>query len=290
MTEGENSMTTRLVAPCIATGVVLAIIGLTVPFAVAQFPVPGYEGKNPIGPDRRVINRTEIPRLADGHPNFTGVWAGPGFSHKVGLDDTDNPGVARYDQKLFPPFVPGGEKLFYQPDTGDLLHDDPTALCLPDGYPREALTGYPTEIIHVPGFMIWRYEYMHFDKVVPTDGRPHPKNVELTFMGDSVARWEGDTLVLDTIGLKAWPIDASASPSHWHSDALHVIDRIRYIDPMTAEWVETIDDPKIFTRPFSVTFQMKLHPTWTILEQICEENNRCMGGTCTASDAQKTSK
>src|SRR2546427_3334877 len=86
--------------------------------------------------------RASIPRTADGHPDFTGVWAGPGFSHKVGLNDTDVPGVGRFEEKNFPPYVPGGETRFLEKNTGDNLHDDPTALCLPDGYPREALTGY----------------------------------------------------------------------------------------------------------------------------------------------------
>jgi len=74
------------------------------------------------------------------------------------------------------------------------------------------------------------YEYMHFFRVIPID-KPHPDDVELTFMGDAVAKWDGDTLVIDTIGLKSWPISAS---NQWHSDALHTLERLHHIDAATS--------------------------------------------------------
>jgi hypothetical protein len=235
--------------------------------------------------------RSSIPRTADGKPDFTGVWAGPGFTHRVGPGDTDTPRVSNFDPKNFAAFKPGGEALFMQKETGDVLHDDPTAKCLPDGFPREVLAPYATQILQYPGVVIFLYEYMHFFRVIPTDGRPHPKDVELTFMGDSSGHWEGDTLVVDTIGLREWTLDATTNPAtRYHTDALHVIERIQYTDPMTASYRITIDDPKIFTAPWSQDFGMKLHPTWKLYEQVCEENNRCEGGKCTDSDAQKGSK
>ena len=238
-----------------------------------------------------IPTRASIPRTSDGKPDFTGVWAGPGFSHRVGPGDTDAPTVRNFDSKLFPPFVPGGEALFNQKPTGDVLHDDPTALCLPDGHPREILAPYATEILQFPGVVIIHYEYMHFFRTIHTDGRPHPKDVDLTYEGDSTGHWEGDTLVIDTIGLKQYPLDAATNPYvRYHSDALHVIERIQYTDPMTASYVITNDDPKIFTKPWSQEFAMKLHPTWKLYEQVCEENNRCEGGHCAGSEAQKGSK
>src|SRR2546423_2253075 len=128
--------------------------------------------------------RQSIPRTSDGKPDFTGVWAGPGFSHQVGPGDTDAPTVRNFDSKLFPPFMPGGEALFNQKPTGDVLHDDPTALCLPDGHPREILAPYATEFLQFPGVVIIHYEYMHFFRTIHTDGRPHPKDVDLTYEGD----------------------------------------------------------------------------------------------------------
>jgi hypothetical protein len=155
--------------------------------------------------------------------------------------------------------------------------------------PRQIFSPYAQQWIQAPGMMVVLYEYMHFFRTIPADGRPHAKNLEPTWMGDSVARWEGDTLVIDTIGLKEWVLDAThdANGSRWHSDALHLIERLRYIDPMTVSYEVTVDDPKIFTASWSEQYQMKLHPTWSLYEFVCEENDRCRAGNCSPSDAQK---
>ncbi len=84
-------------------------------------------------------------------------------------------------------------------------------------------------------------------------------------------------LLFSPVGLREWTLSAS---NGWHSDALHTVERLKHIDPTTVSYEITIDDPKIFTHPWSQTFQMKLHPTWSLLEQVCEENNRCQGGNC----------
>ena len=106
-------------------------------------------------------------------------------------------------------FKPGGKEIFYQKWTGNLAHDDPQSLCLPIGFPRIALSPYAQQILQPPGYVVIFYEYNHNFRIIPTDGRPHDKNVELTWMGDAVGHWEGDTLVVDTIGLKEWPLAAN---------------------------------------------------------------------------------
>jgi hypothetical protein len=229
------------------------------------------------------LAQDKIPRL-NGKPNFTGVWAGPAFTHVVGPGDTDTPRVTNFDRKKMAPFQPGAEARFFQPATGDVRHDDPTELCLPDGHPREVLAPYATQFLQTPDAVIILYEYMHFFRVIPIN-KPHPPDVELTFMGDAVAKWDGDTLVIDTIGLREWPLSAS---NGWHSDTLHTIERLRFTDATTASYEITIDDPKIFTAPWSQEFQMKRHPTWKLYEQVCEENNRCEAGKCAPSNLQKT--
>src|SRR5262249_443746 len=108
-----------------------------------------------------------IPRMPDGKPNFTGVWAGPAFAHNVGANDTDPPVVTNLDPKRMAPFLPGAEGRFRQRPNGDLRHDDPTALCLPDGHPREALAPYAQQIVQTPDTVVWLYEYMHFFRVIP---------------------------------------------------------------------------------------------------------------------------
>ena len=118
----------------------------------------------------------------------------------------------------------------------------------------------------------------------------------MTWMGNSVGKWEGDTLVIDTVGLKEWPFagdepgrgaNAGVKIVPYHSDALHVVERLKHIDASTVSYEITIDDPKIFTRPWSQVFQMKLHPTWKIFEFVCEENNRCEAGKCVGADVQR---
>jgi hypothetical protein len=225
-----------------------------------------------------------IPRTADGKPDFSGVWAGPGFTHRVGPGDTDSPRVTTYDTSKMSPFKAGGQAFMDRKATGNEVTDDPTASCLPNGLTRQILSPYAQQWIQASGTLVILYEYMHFFRVIPLNGRPHSKDVESTWMGDSVAKWEGDTLVIDTVGLKEWMLDATHD-SHpdllrIHSDQLHFIERLRYIDPTTVSYQTTIDDPQIFTAPWSQEFQMKLHPTWKILEFVCEENNRCLNGQC----------
>ena len=232
-----------------------------------------------------------IPRTKDGKPDFTGVWAGPGFTHQVGPGDTDSPRVTTYDTSKMTAFKPGGQASMDRKATGIPVVDDPTASCLPNGLTRQILSPYAQQWIQAQGTLVILYEYMHFFRVIPLDARAHSKDVDSTWMGDSVAKWEGDTLVIDTVGLKEWMLDATHD-SHpdllrIHSDQLHVIERLRYTDPTTVSYQITIDDPKIFTSPWSQDFQMKMHPTWKVLEFVCEENNRCLNGQCKASDVQK---
>ena len=257
-------------------------ISLLVPIpAASQGRVPGYESIKPLGPNGEVIPRRAIPRAANGKPDFTGVWAGPGYSHQVGPYDTDIPRIARIDPKAFPPFKPGGESFFFQPHNGDLAHDDPTSVCLPSGISRLIFTFLPQQWIQAPDHMVVIYESQHFPRVIPigAPNRPHSDfDGEKTWMGDAIGWWEGATFVIDTIGIREWQWDVSG---RWHSDQLHMIERLTYTDPMTVRYDMTFDDPAILTKPLTPqTFGMKLHPTWRIMEHVCEENNRCEAGKC----------
>ena len=126
--------------------------------------------------------------------------------------------------------------------------------------------------------------------MVPLDNRPHRKDLEPTFYGDPVGRWEGDTLVIDTTGFKRWSLDdyfySNPKEFRMHSDAFHTIERLSWKDDNTILYQFTVDDPKIFTKPWSQDFQMVLRPDWEkqgLLEYVCEENNRCQGGHCDSS-------
>jgi hypothetical protein len=233
-----------------------------------------------------------IPRTQDSKPNFTGIWAGPGFAHTG--KPTDDATVRLYTDKNMAPIKPGGKALLYRTHTGDIRIDDPTAICLPNGLTRQIPSPYAQQWIQTPDLLIILYEYMHFFRVIPfgPPNRAHASVAEPTYMGDSVAWWEGDTLVIDTVGLKEWLLDAfhpDDGGSRWHSDRLHVVERITFTDRTNASYDVTIDDPAIFEAPWVEKWQMQLKPGWQIFEFVCEENDRCRAGNCTDSDAQKSS-
>jgi len=239
----------------------------------------------------RPVFAQTIPRAADGKPDFSGVWAGPAFDHKIRSDDTAAAAVTIYNPNNFPPVKPGGDALLRRKLSGNFLIDDPTAFCLPNGLTRQILAPYPQQWFQIPGSMAVLYEYMHFFRVIPigAPNRPHGTNLDQTWMGDSIGWWEGETFVIDTVGLKEWVLDAALDKTgeegHWHSDAAHVVERLKFVEPTLVSYAITIDDPKIFTAPWSQEFQMRLHPKWKLLEYVCEENNRCVGGKC--ADVQK---
>ena len=106
---------------------------------------------------------------------------------------------------------------------------------------------------------------------IHTDGRDHPKDLLPTWLGDSIGKWDGDTLVVDTVGFndKTW-IDNTGLP---HSDALHLVERLRRVSHDVLQLDITVDDPKAYTKPWSVQRVFDLKPDWEIGELICEDNN-----------------
>ena len=232
-----------------------------------------------------------IPRAPDGRPDFTGVWAGPGFAHTG--KPTDSATVRRYTEAKMAPVKPEGRSLLNRPYTGNVRLDDPTAVCLPNGLTRQIPSPYAQQWIQTPDKLVILYEYMHFFRVIPfgASNRAHAPDIEPTYMGDSIAWWDADTLVIDTVGLNEWLLDAyhpEDGGSRWHSNRLHVVERIRFTDPTNASYDVTIDDPAIFEAPWAENWAMQLKPTWKILEFVCDDNDRCRAGNCTESDAQKT--
>jgi hypothetical protein len=150
--------------------------------------------------------------------------------------------------------------------------DTDAANCLPPGMPGVMNQPYPIQILVTPGEVtIIQEAYMQV-RHVHTDGRDHPADPDLTFNGDSIGHWEGDTLVVDTVGVKGDTVyDVSAAP---HSDKVHEIERIRRISPTQIEDVMTIEDPVAFTKPWVVVRRYDLKADWHIQEYVCEDNNR----------------
>ncbi|MEO8306898.1 MAG: hypothetical protein ABI616_02525 [Pseudomonadota bacterium] len=151
--------------------------------------------------------------------------------------------------------------------------DDLTADCLPAGMPHQLTVPYPFELMQTLGRVTFLYEYDSAVRRVPTDGsvaKADPDKV--TFFGDSYGHWEGDTLVVDTINVRAeTQLDFTGIP---HSDALRITERWRRKDAKTLENTITLTDPKAYAEPFTTTRIYQLKPKWKIAEYVCEENNR----------------
>jgi len=192
-------------------------------------------------------------RTADGKPDLSGVW---------------NPGLtfAMIGQV---PLQPWAEAL-YKERRANLSKDDPEGHCLPAGVPR--ISPFPYKIVQTPKLVVILDEgNVHSYRQFFLDGRDHPKDLHPLWMGDSIARWDGDTLVVDTIGFndKTW-LNGQGLP---HSDQLHVIERYRRLDAGHLEIEITLEDPKAFTRPHTFKRTHTLLPTWEIHEYICNEFN-----------------
>jgi hypothetical protein len=149
--------------------------------------------------------------------------------------------------------------------------NDPATKCFPPGVPRiyGSRLGAPFEIMQVPGRVMMYFEYDHFVRQIFMDGRQHPADLNPTWLGDSIGRWEGNTLVVDTVGFndKTW-LDGAGHP---HSGALHVVERMRRTSRDTLTNDITIDDPKAYIKPWVAHMIFELKPDWNITEYVCED-------------------
>jgi hypothetical protein len=147
--------------------------------------------------------------------------------------------------------------------------NDPVYKCFPPGTPRIYFHPFPMEIIQTPGRVLMFFEYDHLVRQIYTDGRPHRDDLPASWLGDSTGRWEGDTLVVETVNFndQTW-IDRRGVP---HSDQLKVTERIRRIDAKSLQVDITIEDPIAFTRPWAAQRFFTL-TDWHIAEMSCMDN------------------
>src|SRR5579864_325787 len=160
--------------------------------------------------------------------------------------------------------------------------NDPILQCFPPGVPRIYLIrGEPVEIANIPGRVLMLFEYDHYVRNIYTDGRQHPKDLNPSWMGDSIGKWDGDTLVVDTVGFndKTW-LDNDGHP---HTEDLHVVERLRRVNHDTLTIDTTIEDPKAYTKPWGGRATYELKPDWNLGEMVCADN-------VTYSDMQKKSE
>ncbi len=214
-------------------------------------------------------------RTPDGHPDLSGVYLAPGYGPGDPKSRTGEGYAHNIARDLNPgdvPMLPWAEKL-YKERFGNESKDDPEGFCLPMGTPR--VNPYPWKIVQTGKLMVILYEgNVHSYRQIFLD-RPHDKNVEDSWWGDSIGHWEGDTLVVDTVGLndKAW-LDADGHP---RTTKAHIIER--FTRPELAKMTVdiTIDDPGAYSKPWNVHEVAQLAPGWEIMEYICNENQDANG-------------
>jgi len=216
-----------------------------------------------------------VPRTADGKPDLSGVWQGGSLSFAIGEAN-----AARVAPAGGAPAAPAKPQAApYQEWAAKKVQefrdrrgiDDPMARCLMVGIPRITSMPMPFQITQVPGQVLFLYEAFHSFRIIPTDGRKHPDDIESSFMGDTVAHWEGDTLVVDVIGFndKTW----LSTVGSFHSDKLHVTERYTRVDFDTITYDVTMEDPEVFTGPWKQRSTIRLRPNERVREYECGENN-----------------
>ena len=266
------------------TGAAVMIAALSVSVS-AQWPRREPPGV-PKGADGRVNLVAAAPRAPDGKPDLGGVWEVSPRREAPGGAPAGRPPLAVFANigVNFPeglPFQPWAAELSRK-RVANQRYDNPDALCLPQGPLQYHLDPQPREIIHTPRKTLIVYESNYGLRTIYTDGRALPKQGEPQpyWHGYSVGRWEGDTFVVESNNFRgvqggnaadAW-LDQMGSP---YTDALQLTERFRRVNFGNMEIDVTIDDPKAYTRPFTVGVEHRIVADgWEMTEFICHENQK----------------
>ena len=201
--------------------------------------------------------------------DFSGVWA---LSPKQGRTYDPDAGL-KQQPPLNPVWLAEWQKTRARQRAGQKVWD-PLGHCLPPGMPHTMSGSYPMEILMTPGRVNLLTELYNETRRIWTDGRQHPPadEIEYTYVGDSVGHWEGDTLVIDTVGVRAESVlDVTFLP---HSDQVHFIERVRLNGKNELDWTITMEDPLVYSKPWTVTrIFVRAPPGEGVREFVCAENN-----------------
>jgi hypothetical protein len=217
-------------------------------------------------------------------PDFTGVWEIPLGGGGVrgggragaapGAAPAATPGRAGRGRGMAPAPALTPEyaaKAQEAARTAARAEDNPSANCLPPGMPGIMGQPYPIEVLMTPGLVTIVIEAYTQVRHIYTDGRPLPEDPDPSFDGTSIGHWDGDTLVVETVGFEQVPRGINFP----YSDKMKIVERFKLSDPDTLNIETTILDPLALTQPFSMGNRVfKRHRSWTIAEYVCEENNR----------------
>jgi hypothetical protein len=222
-----------------------------------NYPTPGV----PRLPGGKPNLNAPAPRTSDGKPDLSGVWNGPG--------------AGSYDRNIARDLKPGDvqpwAEAVYQQRVRDMGKGAPRANCLPDPFPYYHMVDV-ARFVQTPALIVVLYQGTtnSVHRTIFTDGRDLPQDPNPAWMGYSVGHWDGDTLVVDTTGFndRSW-LDIEGHP---HTEALHITERFHRRDFGHMDLEMTIDDPKTFTRPFTLKIAKTLEPDTDLLESVCEND------------------
>jgi len=240
---------------------VAAVIFLAIALAAqwVQFPTPNV----PRLPDGKPNLGAPAPKSPDGHPDLSGVWV-PRGRYIVDLAQDLKPGDVS--------FQPWAEAVYkHRVDT--LGKDDPQAHCVLSGTPRENAITYPYKILNTTNReIVILYEALHSYRQIFMDGRELPKDPNPSWMGYSIGRWDGDALVVESKGFPdgIW-LDNNGHPG---TESLRLTERFRRRDFGHIDLQVTVDDPKAYMKPWTVTIPLLALPDGELIEYACDENEK----------------
>jgi hypothetical protein len=204
-----------------------------------------------------------VPKLADGKPDLSGLYMAEKGVRLVGAVQP----------------APGAEKFRVETRADDL---GTGIQCLPPGVPAAAMLPFPLQIVHTPQTFVVMYEAYHQFRIAPVGGE-HAEYLAPAYMGHSVARWDGDTLVVDVRGFNAKTVIAG----YRHTEDLRVVEHFRRTAFGTIDYDATVTDPHVFAAPLKFAGTLELHPEWEIGEYVCTENNQDYDALFEAKSAPK---
>jgi hypothetical protein len=212
----------------------------------------------------------QIPRAADGKPDLSGVWQAATTAnwnllpHAAEKDVPAGLGVVEGNEIPYQPWAAAQQRENF----ANRAKADPESQCFLPGVPRIMYMPFPFQIFQTPGHVAMAFEYVHAVRRVFMN-TPHPAGPIEWWMGDSRGRWEGDTLVVDVVHFtnQTW-FDRTGN---FHSEGLHVIERYTPIGPHHIQYEATIEDPKVFTRPWKISFPLyrRLEKGIRVLDYEC---------------------
>lgn len=263
-----------------------SVLGALALLATPAFLSPPADAQT--GAAAKASSGSDFPRMSDGKPDLSGLWDHPFVvdmskdltdfqthkpSNKCGAEVTGCSAKGTGGELPMTPWAANWTKNY------DATNYDATAHCNPMGYTRSMNAPVPTEIVQTPKELVFLHESMFAFHVVYLDGRMHPtadEALETMWYGHSVGHWEGDTMVVDTVGpFFGTPKMLLDTRGHPVSENLHIIEHFRRLDATHLGYEVTIDDPKMYTKPFTNERTWVLMPkNEEILEYVCTENNK----------------